>query len=58
MLTITLDENIPYAAEAFNTLGQTRLLAGRVMCNADLQDTDILVVRSVTKVNAQLLAGT
>ena len=41
MLTITLDENIPYAAEAFNTLGQTRLVAGRVMCNADLQDTDI-----------------
>lgn len=58
MLTITLDENIPYAAEAFDTLGQTRLLAGRSLCNADLQDTDILVVRSVTKVNAQLLAGT
>ncbi len=58
MLTITLDENIPYAAEAFNTLGQTRLLAGRSMRNADLQETDILVVRSVTKVNAQLLAGT
>lgn len=58
MLTITLDENIPYAAEAFSTLGQIRLLAGRAMCNADLQETDILVVRSVTKVNAQLLAGT
>ncbi|MBO0611447.1 4-phosphoerythronate dehydrogenase [Thiothrix fructosivorans] len=58
MLTITLDENIPHAAEAFDTLGQTRLVAGRVMHNADLQETDILVVRSVTKVNAQLLAGT
>lgn len=58
MLTITLDENIPYADEAFSTLGQTRLLAGRTLCNADLQETDILVVRSVTKVNAQLLADT
>lgn len=58
MLTITLDENIPYAAEAFNTLGQTHLMAGRTIRNADLQKTDVLVVRSVTKVNAQLLAGT
>jgi erythronate-4-phosphate dehydrogenase len=58
MPMITLDENIPYAAQAFSTLGQTQLLAGRGMSNADLQDTDILVVRSVTKVNAQLLAGT
>jgi erythronate-4-phosphate dehydrogenase len=56
--TITLDENIPYAEQAFSTLGQTRLLAGRSLCNADLQDTDILVVRSITKVNAQLLTGT
>jgi erythronate-4-phosphate dehydrogenase len=56
--TITLDENIPYAEQAFSTLGQTRLLTGRHISNADLQDTDILVVRSVTKVNAQLLAGT
>lgn len=58
MPMITLDENIPYAEQAFDTLGQTRLLAGRRISNADLQDTDILVVRSVTKVNAQLLAGT
>jgi erythronate-4-phosphate dehydrogenase len=58
LLTITLDENIPHAAEAFSTLGRTRLLAGRAMRNADLQETDILVVRSVTQVNAQLLAGT
>ncbi|MDD5393965.1 MAG: 4-phosphoerythronate dehydrogenase [Thiothrix sp.] len=58
MPMITLDENIPYAAQAFSTLGQTQLLAGRGMSNADLQDTDILVVRSVTKVNSQLLAGT
>lgn len=58
MPTITLDENIPYAEQAFSTLGQTRLLAGRRISNADLQDTDILVVRSVTKVNASLLAGT
>jgi erythronate-4-phosphate dehydrogenase len=56
--TITLDENIPYAEQAFSTLGQTRLLTGRHISNADLQDTDILVVRSVTKVNASLLAGT
>ena len=58
MLSITLDENIPYAEQAFSTLGQTRLLAGRSLCHADLQDTDILVVRSITKVNAQLLRGT
>ena len=58
MPTFTLDENIPYAAEAFSTLGEVHLRAGRNLANADLQETAILVVRSVTKVNAQLLAGT
>lgn len=58
MPTFTIDENVPFATEAFSTLGEVRLRAGRSLCKADLQDTDILVVRSVTQVNAGLLAGT
>lgn len=54
----TIDENIPYATEAFSTLGEVRLCTGRSLSRDDLLDTDILVVRSVSKVNAQLLAGT
>lgn len=58
MPRFTIDDNIPYAAEAFSTLGEVRLRAGRSLSRDDLQDTDILVVRSVTKVNARLLADT
>lgn len=58
MPIFTIDENVPYAAEAFSTLGDVKLCAGRSLNRNDLQDTDVLVVRSVTKVNARLLAGT
>ena len=56
--TILADENIPFAREAFGTLGDVRLKHGRQIGHADLADVDLLVVRSITRVDAALLAGT
>jgi erythronate-4-phosphate dehydrogenase len=55
--TILADENIPYAREAFGTLGEVRLAHGRTISRADLADVDLLVVRSITRVNAALVEG-
>jgi erythronate-4-phosphate dehydrogenase len=56
--TILADENIPFAREAFGTLGEVRLRHGRQIAHADLADVDLLVVRSITRVDASLVAGT
>jgi erythronate-4-phosphate dehydrogenase len=56
--TILADENIPFAREAFGTLGEVRMKHGRQIGRADLKDVDLLVVRSVTRVDASLVAGT
>lgn len=53
-----IDENIPFAREAFGALGEVRLVAGRAITRDLLRDADALLVRSVTRVNAALLAGT
>jgi erythronate-4-phosphate dehydrogenase len=56
--TILADENVPLAREAFGTLGEVRLKHGRRIGHADLADVDLLVVRSITRVDAALVAGT
>lgn len=54
-MKIVADENIPYAEEAFSTIGDVTLVSGRNVCS--LKDTDALIVRSITNVNEKLLAG-
>ena len=56
-MNIVADENIPYVKEAFSSFGHVTTLTGRDMTAEDVKDADILLVRSVTKVNADLLAG-
>jgi erythronate-4-phosphate dehydrogenase len=55
---ILVDENMPYARELFSRTGDVVAVPGRPLPEAELQDADGLMVRSVTKVNAALLAGT
>lgn len=57
-MNITADENIPYAQEAFKTLGQVRTANGRNLTQQELLQTDILLVRSVTNINKKLLQNT
>jgi erythronate-4-phosphate dehydrogenase len=52
------DENIPALQAFFGPLGSIRTLAGRSMTSADLQDADVLLVRSITAVDETLLEGT
>lgn len=54
-LQILADENIALVHEAFADLGELRTLAGRAITPALLRDVDILLVRSVTRVDASLL---
>jgi len=55
-MRILADENIPYVREAFSSLGDVETVAGRGMDPGLVRDADLLLVRSITKVNAALLA--
>jgi len=54
-LTIVADENMPALEPLFGHLGSLIRLPGRSMTPADLQQADILLVRSVTQVGQALL---
>ena len=56
-LKITIDENIAYAREAFSQFGDVALLHGRKITPEFVKDSDVLIVRSITKVNKNLLGG-
>lgn len=56
-MKIVADENLIYVREAFGDLGTVRLIAGRDATPAGVKDADILLVRSVTKVDERLLNG-
>ena len=56
-MKIVCDNNMPYAAEAFETLGKVTLREGRAITAADVRDAELLITRSTTKVTRDLLAG-
>lgn len=56
-MKIVADENIPLLDAFFADIGQLVRVNGRNMTAADVADADILLVRSVTSVNANLLNG-
>lgn len=56
-MRILADENIAELAEWFGTAGDLRTLPGRAISAASLRDVDVLLVRSVTRVDAALLTG-
>jgi erythronate-4-phosphate dehydrogenase len=56
-MKIIVDENIPYGREAFSTLGEVITRPGRAISHDDVRDAELLLVRSITKVNAALLEG-
>jgi len=56
-LSIVADENIPYAQQMFAQYGDIRQVNGRTLKAEQLAGADVLLVRSVTKVTAALLAG-
>jgi len=57
-MKIVCAETVLLGKEAFQTAGDTVVLPDRTIARDDLIDADALVVRSKTKVNAELLKGT
>ena len=54
-MKIICDRNLPYAKEAFSTLGDVSIMDGRLIQPKDLTDTELLIIRSTCKVNRTLL---
>jgi len=49
--------NMPFAEQAFGSLGETRVLEGRHISADDVRDVELLAIRSTTRVNRALLEG-
>lgn len=56
-MKIVADENIVAVAELYRQHGELQLLPGRAIGPAAVKDADVLLVRSITRVDRALLAG-
>lgn len=56
-LRIIVDENIENGAEAFGSIGEATFYHGREITKEKVKEADALIIRSITKVNSELLAG-
>lgn len=56
-MKIVADQNIPLAKELFSEFGDITSLPGREITTNDIADADILLVRSVSNVNRELLSN-
>lgn len=57
MLNLVADENMPAVEALFGDFSTIKRIPGREMCAADIADADILLVRSITRVNQALLSA-
>ena len=57
-MIIAVDEEIPFWKEAFAPFGEVRPFTGRSLKQHDVRDAEVLIVRSITPVDASLLDGT
>ena len=55
-MKIVADDQVLFAREAFSTIGDVLLVAGREISPAQVANADVLLVRSVTTVDSELLA--
>ncbi len=54
-MKIFYDENIPFASEFFADFGELTAFSGRELTAQQVSNADVLLVRSITPVNAELL---
>ncbi len=57
-MKIVVDENIEFGTQAFSEFGDVVAVNGRMISNEMLKDADALIIRSITKVDENLLSGT
>jgi len=56
-MKIIADANIPFVAECFSSIGEVKVAGGREITPGIVGDADVLLVRSITPVGADLLTG-
>jgi erythronate-4-phosphate dehydrogenase len=56
-MKIVADANIPFVSECFSSIGKVETVAGRHITPDVIADADVLLVRSITPVGPDLLAG-
>ncbi|MEE9370406.1 MAG: hypothetical protein V3W45_02940, partial [Sedimentisphaerales bacterium] len=56
-MKIIADANIPSVDGCFSSIGEVEVVPGRQMSRSVVADADCLLVRSITQVNSDLLAG-
>ncbi|MCI0499910.1 MAG: 4-phosphoerythronate dehydrogenase [Planctomycetales bacterium] len=56
-MKIVADQNIPFVKKCFSSIGVVTLTGGRQITPSLVKDADALLVRSITKVDKGLLAG-
>ncbi len=56
-MKIVADQNIPFVQQCFSSIGDVVTISGRDISADIVRDADVLLVRSITKVDEQLLAG-
>jgi erythronate-4-phosphate dehydrogenase len=54
-MKLYIDENIPYATQFFSDFGEISFFSGRTLTAEQLSDADVLLVRSITKIDQCLL---
>ena len=56
-MRIVADANIPFVEKCFSSIGDVSVVSGRDITPSLVADADILLVRSITKVDEKLLRG-
>jgi len=56
-MKILADINIPFVKECFSSIGDVEVVAGQDITASVVREADVLLVRSVTRVDADLLSG-
>jgi len=56
-MKVVADKNIPFVEQCFSSIGQVEVVGGRKITPSAVADADVLLVRSVARVDAELLAG-
>jgi erythronate-4-phosphate dehydrogenase len=56
-MKIIADENIPFVVDCFSSIGNVKAISGREITPVIIADAELLLVRSITRIGADLLAG-
>jgi erythronate-4-phosphate dehydrogenase len=56
-MKIVADANIPHVRKCFSSVGDVQVVGGRDITRATVAEADALLVRSITRVNEELLSG-